>query len=827
MEYTIRSSELQGIYDSSMSIAAFDAIARDNRDRYAGSGYITTNISNAGDGDKVNDGIVTAKSVNISPAIGGTNVNRFAVLNAINNINGTLISSFIGNRIFTNSNFGLTHGYEAATTQNGQVVELPVAPTAVLDSTTTTSVHSIGEFIVDSSTDFVYICIADSTVGILLTNTAYFLSRNEVSRTDLIFTETWEEDITEKDFVYPYGNTQYLGTDIDGLTGIAAGTFTGASTYSLFGNWQSASALVGKGYVWSALNILQKVAFCSNPANKIKWDGNIPIQTRTRTRVVLGFGDEWNNYELGGFGTLQYSTAFKVNPKGKLTTISTDLAQSTYYFAGTDTYGQAQGAWQSSNTSVAYEGKCYALPVALVHRRNQGAYHPVFNANGSANHRNAYNDGSKPWYDGDAISENATSIASMFTKYSNSGVLQDASTSGNGAIGSTEIARPDGLFYDQIHEGDIIDLRMSAHEKSATEIIAEFNKAVTGKIRGEEGEKYTEAALQITTGTVATIEVGDGTKYKSGAVVQIYDLTASTVKGRFVVLSISGNTLTIDSTISKSANTYLISGASSKRKKSNTLLHCDIIGDPANYPALWQTGVAGTMLLVGEEGTSYIPDGTAKTYKLSKKALSTPLLSIYSTDNGVTWTAYTTTFSTVTNSFTNSYVTGTIAMHFYLARTTMANAAVNSVATDDVIDGVWAGNRNGGSYGAYLCNSLIGKVPVGSIGILTWRTKLDSIGYDDLNRKLVASGTYYSDTAHSTIALGTSNPAVKTMIYPTVVDGRYALNLIFKEMKYATTWGDDSKFNIVDNVSTTTDNNANVVLVGQKQIKLPYFRKVK
>jgi hypothetical protein len=36
-------------------------------------------------------------------------------------------------------------------------------------------------------------------------------------------------------------------------------------------------------------------------------------------------------------------------------------------------------------------------------------------------------------------------------------------------------------------------------------------------------------------------------------------------------------------------------------------------------------------------------------------------------------------------------------------------------------------------------------------------------------------------------------------------------------------WGDDSKFNIVDNVSTTTDTNGATVLIGQKRVELPYF----
>ncbi|NIT60971.1 MAG: hypothetical protein GWN00_33635, partial [Aliifodinibius sp.] len=73
---------------------------------------------------------------------------------------------------------------------------------------------------------------------------------NKVNRTDLAIIEAFHEDISEKgNFVYPYGNVQYLGGDVAGLTGIAAGTFIGADTYSLFSeDWQAAGELVGKGY---------------------------------------------------------------------------------------------------------------------------------------------------------------------------------------------------------------------------------------------------------------------------------------------------------------------------------------------------------------------------------------------------------------------------------------------------------------------------------------------------------------------------------------------------------------------------------------------------
>lgn len=56
-----------------------------------------------------------------------------------------------------------------------------------------------------------------------------------ISRSDLVFLESWHEDISEKNIVYPLGNVQYLGGNTNGLTGIANGSFTGFETYSLFG----------------------------------------------------------------------------------------------------------------------------------------------------------------------------------------------------------------------------------------------------------------------------------------------------------------------------------------------------------------------------------------------------------------------------------------------------------------------------------------------------------------------------------------------------------------------------------------------------------------
>lgn len=215
-----------------------------------------------------------------------------------------------------------------------------------------------------------------------------------ISRSDLVFLESWHEDISEKNFVYPLGNTQYLGGNTDTLTGITNGNFTGFETYSLFGNWQTPSALIGKGYVWSSLTEAQKKGFIANPENNCYLDGDKTIQVRYRMRVIQGAGDSWdypfyNMVDGGGSNppgctaTYSVSSNFYIKPKGKLPSISYDLTvydvYETGFFANKNyknvTTGYEIGmatavnkATTSLDTGVAYEGKCFALPIALISR---------------------------------------------------------------------------------------------------------------------------------------------------------------------------------------------------------------------------------------------------------------------------------------------------------------------------------------------------------------------------------------------------------------------------------------------------------------------------
>lgn len=694
------------------------------------------------------------------------------------------------------------------------------------------------EFTATSTTTHILVRTSNNTVGnyVQIDNIAVYPA-DAISRSDLVFLESWHEDISGKNFVYPLGNTQYLGGNTDGLTGITNGNFTGFETYSLFGNWQTPSALIGKGYVWSNLTEAQKRSFIANPENNCYLDGDKVIQVRYRVRVVQGWSDEWfsiNNSSAGAY--IQQASGSYIKPKGKQVYISTEygLADSTGIFGTlasnyvkglTDDY-KTIGAFTAVQGSAikftigAYEGKCYALPIALVHRKNQGMYHPVYNPNGTKKASD-----SNFWYN---TSVSFTSISDCFDPAK---LLTES-----GYIGTVS-GRPDGLFYDQVHEGDITDLRNSSKkvEDYNRLISREFNKLVAGTTRGKEGEwinilngTFTATASSSSIFYFTTIQPSWWTTSASGTVVYDDNIEAHVIfagngyrtKSRLYA-SGSGYGLILGVPITVGQSATIVISIKSTRTKSNTLLHCDIIGNPANYPTSWkESGVFGTPLIVAEDGTSLLPDGVKDSFKLSRKANATPLLCLRSTDSGATWTSFTPTFSTTTNAITlTDEPAGNLVMVYYQTHTSMAVPVANS----EVLEIEWTANmlhNYAPGSGACLVDTLIGMTPI-SGGFASMKQSISSFGIYPTNNRLYSSTP---PTHNQILPINGIVPAVKVFPYLTRLNGKAYLNLVFKEMKHnGTSWGDDNKFNIVDNVSITTDNNAQTVLVGQKTVELPYF----
>lgn len=335
--------------------------------------------------------------------------------------------------------------------------------------------------------------------------------------------------------------------------------------------------------------------------------------------------------------------------------------------------------------------------------------------------------------------------------------------------------------------------------------------------------------------------------------------------------------------------------------KSNTILVIDIIGNPANYPLAWSvSGIYGNMLIVAEDGTSLLPDGTKDTFKLSRKANATPLLCLRSTDSGATWTSFTPTFSTVTNAITLTDEPATnLVMVYYQTHTSMAVPTVNSEVLE--IGDVFASNY----IANYIINSLINKVPTNAGGFSgntprQFLGKPTNYGIGNSDSVMVTSDGYRDIPQNKAVSITPiGSTACKVFPYLTRKNGKAYLNLVFKEMKYGSylapttvteasatytqnltykiniagcaldgkvikwvgttatsainwslydvsptgviyllssggvyanaklydgdSWGDSNKFEIVDNVSTTTDDNGQTVLIGQKTVELSYF----
>lgn len=375
------------------------------------------------------------------------------------------------------------------------------------------NVDNIGEFTATDTTTYVVCALTGggSNGAVAEFDNIAVYPADAISRADLVFPESYHEDVAEKGVGYPFGNVQYLGGNTDGLTGIANGAFTGFEQYSLFGNWQTPSSLIGKGYVWSSLTEAQRKAFIANPENNCYLDGDKTIQVRYRVRVVQGWGDSWYDidrlaYCISGsaFSAFKYSegTNTYIPARGKKVSIVKEIGGAPDFLTfGYSADNRSLGTWStdSTNTSVAYEGKCFALPLALVHRRNQGMYHNVYNPNGT-----------KLASDGLDCFRTTISFTSTMDCFDPAKLL-----TASGYIGTVS-GRPDGLFYDQVHESDIQDLRNSSKKvEDYNRLIGrEFNKLVAGTYRGASKEIKVQSLTQSRATTSAATYITIPTGYR-------------------------------------------------------------------------------------------------------------------------------------------------------------------------------------------------------------------------------------------------------------------------------------------------------------------------
>ena len=352
------------------------------------------------------------------------------------------------------------------------------------------------------------VALQDMSAGIdVYENADKFEARDSVSRQDLAFLEAFEVDITTRRG-YPYGNTQYRGGNVCGLSGIAEGDFEGADTYSLFGNWQQPNDLVGKGYNWNELSIEDKIKFASDPDNNIYLSEDDKVmQTQYRIRVIKGLSNKWSGVRYGDLknhdGALSAVYNYFPMVKGKLTDIYQDIIRGAYTFLPDNTTWSGQTidyvGYKSRNDNYGkdtFEQNVFALPIALIQRPNDGIFHKIYNPAGTAYLINSDGNDIVPFEEFALDNTYITSLEDCFDvskiayKDSDGNYVagnDDNAETRTGLIASGVTANEAGRYADEINEMDIEDLRMSAHKKPLEEIHnIEKLKDITGERRGKE-----------------------------------------------------------------------------------------------------------------------------------------------------------------------------------------------------------------------------------------------------------------------------------------------------------------------------------------------------
>ncbi len=261
--------------------------------------------------------------------------------------------------------------------------------------------------------------------------------------------------------------------------------------------------------------------------------------------------------------------------------------------------------------------------------------------------------------------------------------------------------------------------------------------------------------------------------------------------------------------------TNLIGGSTSKRPQ---FLACDIIGALDAMPQEWlDNGIPGNWLAVDEDGNSLIPDGTSKAFKLSRKCRECYLV-LFTQDNGVTWQDITATWKASVEGSSNSNTVPLPAdgvdMIFYRTASNpfelSENAMVSSIQTP------YSVSSHSMVEGSTLVSGLINKVPTQSAGILIGNLHLKT---ESIRIRYLVSNSFSTPIENEPLQLrATTSPAIK--ILPVLLEDFNGIQLIYKELKHnGTSWGDDNKFNIVNNQSTVTDLNGKSCIVGQKKLE--------
>ncbi|WP_028022248.1 hypothetical protein [Enterovibrio calviensis] len=670
------------------------------------------------------------------------------------------------------------------------------------------------------------------------------------TRKDLAFLEVWHETVAEKDVIYPFGNVQYGSTSWEGL---ALDNELVAQGYSAFGEWDELTT--GYGIKASTLSFLDMCKLTHDPRNNLYYDAETKhlVQVRYRIRVVEGLGDDWLSiYNFNSVRALRYKgdgNDIGVRAQGTLD-VSTDWAdfgnasegfyQSSY--SGFEGDSSDVSVFQAPNASDT--NNPFALPIALVQRLNQGAYHPVHNPMGCRAFNTVGVWSHEEWYSDDIYVPNTFVDCFIVTSGNPDSGNDYGAYNSSGKIG-TNSGRPANdpyQFFDAIYAGQVEDLRLSARKLDVNKLREDaIRKSVAGTMRGKGKAPFTTFTNRVI-GSGSHSARAEGYRmvnsnayiyadwqsgdYANGELVTVWDTTKGVKFTGKVILIDTGAELVLSHvsttlTNGNSATTTFVGTEKELTPEFDDLPWVDIIGKPERIAATFPNGVVGQWI-------PQIPDGTSKEYLFNRKVSDARLTQkLYTTDDGVTWLASSSSglpIDSVRNSITEIWSGDTVGLDVYTTKSNFTEAANSSKVVGGVGD-VLMTQRYLNTYGNRVCGSLIGKVATSNTGQGSINTFVGTMVTDFLENGELSNVRPISHAQLDFAAPQNNSPAVKALSTITEKDGLLYLQLHGSELKYHSSgdnrWGDTvagtiytspyGVIPIVDKEATRTDLNGNVV----------------
>ncbi|RXE99599.1 hypothetical protein [Pseudoalteromonas sp. PS5] len=769
-----------------MTKAQFDALRDMRKQQYAGSGFVEWGKHYISNNEKlVNEGMNTLEALSNMIALGrNTNIVSFG-------------NSRVGMPLVVIN--GVVIKIECLNFENDgrNNILFPDAPdgTKTYDSATgTVTQHNNAEAAFAAETE---------------TNKVI------TSRKDLVFLEAWHEKIADKDVVYPLGNVQYGASS---YKGIALRNNLVAQGYSAFGEWDSATK--GYGIKWSSLTEAQKAIFLGEPEHNIYYDPKAKayIQVRYRIRVIEGVGNDWRAIRTHVEGVLCYDVHHRIGKQGIKAAANSYVPHSTSngFFSSKSAYSLLKsdlGVFHAvegiNNNKFGHNGLCYALPIALVQRLNQGAYHPSYNPMGTTQYTMT---GVRNYHWHELPTSLRMSTLGCFVQPTETSIGKHP---GMGYIGGHGHSRADQYkYHDAIYAGQVEDLRLSAKKQGVNALLEEtMRKAVAGTLRGKGKIPFTKSAvalgtivksntaiyndiskriqfncqsstwptsfgvdrtdlLTLVTDSLCTYFLGDnGGVYKiNGGGIHYGDIYRDSGNGFYIG---SDNRVDEFNSLFPDGTTLIVIQTTLLGAEFDSLPWVDIIGHPENIAATFPDGVVGQWIPT-------IPDGTSKSYQLNKKAVSTSPTLYVTEDNGSTWTQTDSTIHPYANIRNVAPSAGKVELWCYEAKAKFTEAASLSKLLNMSSD-IWSGNYSQSYLGNRLKESLIDKSGGADRDNPRGYYKLD---YKNMDGMQISTRVEHQPKHTPITGLSPNTEAVKTMYSIVEKSGLMYLQLNGAELKY-------------------------------------------